>query len=490
MKNLKNTSKRNLSFNPLVWLVSFISSVLMLLIGSMNSPLYKINEWGDATTLFTVGRCIKHGRVLYRDVYEHKGFYYCFLHTIAAYISEYSYVGLYILEVISFTVFLYFVYKIWRLYTDDNCVIFLPVWALFVVSSLAFCQGDSVEEFCLPLFTYSLYVMLKYIKEKNLSSKTVSTWIMQGVLTGIVFWMKYVLCMYYIGICVFILIYFVKRKEIGEVVKIAAFWAVGLIASSIPAIVYFAVNNALSDLWHVYGYNLMFGYKPNKAGIGYVLLFIVLSLFVCILFLISGFIFKAMDIGSDEENLLFRILNVANIIYVLVFAWKEKYVLLCFMSVFAVWFLSYIKILDKVVDISKHFKKLLVIFTFAAVALTFIISVNTSSINKKRNSYVQYDFADIINKEEDKSLMVYRCQELGFYMTTKTIPTIKYINYYNIELDEINDTVDGYIKNKEVNFVITCEKKPDILLDNYDIVKEESYENLSEKKKYYLWKKK
>ena len=45
-------------------------AALMLLFTSQCSPLYPINVWGDANCLLTVGRVMKRGGVLYRDIYE------------------------------------------------------------------------------------------------------------------------------------------------------------------------------------------------------------------------------------------------------------------------------------------------------------------------------------------------------------------------------------------------------------------------------------
>ena len=52
--------------------VCAVLAALILLLTSQSSPLYPINLWGDANCLFTVGRVMKDGGVLYRDIYEQK----------------------------------------------------------------------------------------------------------------------------------------------------------------------------------------------------------------------------------------------------------------------------------------------------------------------------------------------------------------------------------------------------------------------------------
>ena len=65
---------------------------------SMSSPLYPINIWDDANCLLTVGRAMRAGKVLYRDIYEQKGPLLYFAHWVAACVSEDSFFGVYLLE--------------------------------------------------------------------------------------------------------------------------------------------------------------------------------------------------------------------------------------------------------------------------------------------------------------------------------------------------------------------------------------------------------
>ena len=480
------------SFRMRLWLAitCIFSSFGLLLVCSRNSFLYLMNDWGDPATLFTVGRSMIHGKVLYRDIYEHKGFYYCAMHALAAAINEKSYIAIFVMEVIAFAVFLYFVYKTWRLFLDEKCIMALPIFGALVISSLSFCQGDSVEEFCMPILMYSIYELFKFlrVKEDKSVKGNIRLWIIQGVLTGIIFWMKYALCAFYIGWCIFIAIYFFKKKDVKSVIEIALLWLIGMIVASIPVIIYFVSNNALSDLWHVYGYNLIFAYKPNAKGNMNILLFVFLSLFINILFIIAGVITAMTDKLDTKEKLAIRLMFLGNVIYTLFFAWKEKYVLLCFMPIFAVWFIGLMYLIINIFPEDFKFKKLLIPIMLVSVVVSGIVCINTDKIGDKKEDYVQYEFAEIINKEKNPSLLVYRGQECGFYFATGLLPTTKYITFYNIHLPEIDDEMDRYIKDKEVEFVITIEKEPENVKRNYELVATKDYKFLSETQKYYLWK--
>ena len=90
-------------------------AALMLLFTSQCSPLYPINVWGDANCLLTVGRVMKRGGVLYRDIYEQKGPLLYLIHALAACLSDTSFWGVYIMEALAMTASLYAAYRLMRL---------------------------------------------------------------------------------------------------------------------------------------------------------------------------------------------------------------------------------------------------------------------------------------------------------------------------------------------------------------------------------------
>ena len=138
------------------WLAAAMAA-LMLLFTSQCSPLYPINVWGDANCLLTVGRVMKRGGVLYRDIYEQKGPLLYLIHALAACISDTSFWGVYVLEIPALTAALYAAYRLLRLRTGAGFALgAAAVWGALTVTGGAFMRGDSAEEFCLPLLTAAL----------------------------------------------------------------------------------------------------------------------------------------------------------------------------------------------------------------------------------------------------------------------------------------------------------------------------------------------
>ena len=134
-------------------------AALMLLLTSQCSPLYPINVWGDANCLLTVGRVMKRGGVLYRDIYEQKGPLLYLIHAAAACLSDTSFSGVYLMEIPALTAALYAAYRLMRLRAGSAFALgAAAVFGALATTGGSFMRGDSAEEFCLPLLTAALAI--------------------------------------------------------------------------------------------------------------------------------------------------------------------------------------------------------------------------------------------------------------------------------------------------------------------------------------------
>ena len=95
--------------------ICLVLAAVMLLFASQSSPLYPINEWADANCLLTVGRVMRAGGVVYRDIYEQKGPTLYLLHALAACVSDSGFLGVYLMETLSLTAALFAAYRLFRL---------------------------------------------------------------------------------------------------------------------------------------------------------------------------------------------------------------------------------------------------------------------------------------------------------------------------------------------------------------------------------------
>ena len=145
-----------------------LAAGVLLLLCSQCSPLFPINVWGDANCLMTVGRVMREGGVIYRDIYEQKGPTLYLIHAIAACISDTSFLGVYVLEVVSFSAVLYLACRMamrrrraFAAYADAVLV------GACLLAGSAFSRGDSAEEFCLPFLMGALALAFRHSGEED-----------------------------------------------------------------------------------------------------------------------------------------------------------------------------------------------------------------------------------------------------------------------------------------------------------------------------------
>ena len=73
-----------------IGLLALIIAAAVLFFCSKSSPAYPINDWSDANIYFSAGKGMLAGRVMYRDLYDHKGPLIYALHALCALKNKYS----------------------------------------------------------------------------------------------------------------------------------------------------------------------------------------------------------------------------------------------------------------------------------------------------------------------------------------------------------------------------------------------------------------
>ena len=243
-------------------------AALMLLFASQCSPLYPINLWDDANCLLTVGRVMRRGGVLYRDIYEQKGPLLYLIHALAACISDTSFWGVYALEIPALTAALYAAYRLLRLRTGAGFALgAAAVWGALTVTSGSFMRGDSAEEFCLSLLTAAL--ALAYAEYgRRARPMRAKRLLLCGVLAGGIATIKYTLLGAMIGLCAVEGALALKEGGAPRALKSAGVFLAGMAIPILPWVIYFAANGALRDAYTAYIYNNVFLYGGEAASWG------------------------------------------------------------------------------------------------------------------------------------------------------------------------------------------------------------------------------
>lgn len=444
------------------YIYCFILAFLFLMIASKNSFLYRINDWVDANAFFTVGKGMVRGYVPYLDLFEQKGPLLYLIYGVGSLISYKSFFGVFLLEVISFSIFLYYAYKVITLFFEEKKAYFiLPIFILCILTLNSFSHGGSAEEFTLPFLMISSYYLVAYLKSKDiLISKKVVFGV--GFLAGCVLWLKYTLLGFWFGwmLCIFGLeCYHGKYKEAFKNCFIFLF---GMLVATIPWLIYFGINHATDSLWNVYFIVNMNAYPKSVSlldkifktfNLLYKNLFLNIRTFLGI---IVGFLLlfiKGDNWGKKGATLSLFTCLLTTGIFIYIGGTNYHYypfILSPFLLVGFLVLFSYFK--------NIKWEKLIIPCVLLSIIMTYILCGNTKMIFLQKEDYAQYRFAEIINKSSDKTILNYGFLDGGFYTVTGNKPEFYYFMKNNIsykKYPEMMNSQNEYIRQKKPHYVVT-----------------------------------
>lgn len=487
-------------------LYCILISITFLLICTKSSPLYRINDWYDAQCFFTVGKSMINGKIPYLDLFEQKGPLLFLLYGIASLISNNSFIGVFVLEVISYSVFLYYVSKIIEIYLDKKySYILIPIIALLMLPTRCFTHGGSCEEFCFPVLAILIYKYIKYLKNNDISSKDT---IIVGILSGILLWMKYTLLGFSIGFCITVLIKSLIDKNYKNLISKVGYFVLGITITTIPWLIYFGLHkNGIKSLIDVY-----FLFNINSYANNYTLLQKLINCFNTI----KGVIFRYYQyliliiipmvlsiktktfFKETKNNIYLLISTILLLITIFIGGTNFRYYSLPIQPfmIFGLIFIATI-IKDKRINniILNNTKYIVPIIIIVCLFISYYRSPNTKYISKNKLYYAQYTFLDSI--KPNSSILNYGFLDGGFYFTTKTYPNQYYFQRNNIIYELFPNNTDEqkrYIKEKQTDYVIInnelAEDELKILKENYNLIDSHTQQYEEYTRTYYLYEKK
>lgn len=456
------------------FLYCLLTAFVVLTICTKSSFLYPFNDWVDANCFFTVGKSMAEGKVLYRDIYEQKGILLYVLHALAYRISADTFFGVYLLEVLAGALFLFFAYKTVRLYARRGILFWLPWLGALIYTSNSFCHGDSAEELCMPILMACIYLSERSFRR----GKTLSfwNWFVAGVLGGCVLWIKFNLLGFFLGWALVPLYRTLRDKGVLSVLRAAAGVLLGVLMPSVPVLVYFLKNDAISDLWTAYFYNNIFLYsaaQDAEQGVFALLqmLYSRVRMFIswAYPFAIPAFIGIVWYSLVSPAKYRFAPALAALLLVPLIFSGSLNlmYYWLAF-APFAVYGLIPLCVLtDRL--LKQDFRRITAALTAVSLVCTglfaWAFSQNTYLMQYEKEVMPQYQFKEIILSVDDPTLLNYGFLDGGFYTVCDLVPECKYFCTLNIPLEDMFVAMDMQIALGLPDFVVT--RSTPLVSENY-----------------------
>lgn len=471
MKTLRSAADGFLRRHWLL-LFSFLTAASTLLICSKSSLLYPMNDWVDVHCFLTLGKGLLHGMVPYVDLYEQKGPLLYFLYAIVALFSQKSFLGQYLLEVVSFGLFLYFSGKIACLYLGKGWSI-LPLISILGVlsaSAYAFQHGGSVEQLCLFMFTYGLWSVLN--ASKNHRGLTTAEAIWNGVFAGSVFWIKYSMVGFYLGLAVFVLVWYgFWLRDWKALLKTIGRFLLGVVIVTVPIFLYFLAVGALDALFTAYFYNNIFLY-PNEDPTP--LLEVVGNRLDAawtfdpklgwLLFI--GLCYLLIRAKEAPEDLLAVCVSFFGLAITTYMGKGYPYYAMVFVSFAVLGLIPLVQVLRKLgvcgaisrLTRGAPIARILLVFCVMILCLSYGLSnsSNTYLMYYEKEELPQYKFAQIMHeRKEDPTLLNMGFLDGGFYYAADILPNTPFFCSFNVNAPGMWDDHHAVIRERKVDFIVT-----------------------------------
>lgn len=240
-----------------------VAFIFVLLFSVSTSPLY-IYEGMDSAIFKLVGLALARGKVLYVDIFDHKGPILFFIQALGQWIQPGKW-GIFLLQVLFNTITFTYLYRIIGLFLSGR-----KKGGLFAVVLLIFAQllfdGNQCEEWMLMCSVLSSIYTFRYLLKPE-SGNPISLGLLLGVCFSINFYIRPNDAVAFVGATMFGLFLFqLFIKQYKDAIYSALSFGGGLLLVSIPVFVYFAIHHALYDLYYgCIGFNLM--YSAEKQSI-------------------------------------------------------------------------------------------------------------------------------------------------------------------------------------------------------------------------------
>ncbi len=466
----------------------FLFSFLILFFTSKCSPLYFFNEWCDPNIYFSIGKGLFHGKVIYKDLFDHKGPLIFFIYGIGSLVSDRSFLGIYFIEGLLLFLNLLFVYKIAKLFLKKDWAFIVPLLYTFLLLCRTK-EGGSADEFITPFITISFYYTLLCCNSKDIETKKICKYLfLQGLMFGLVFFIKLSFVVYLIPLLFIPLYKLILSKRIKDILLIGLSFTGGFLLVALPILTYFLLNSAYNDFIFAYfdfnklyasrSFGLKFDAFANIAARFYHRVFEPDFYLYTLLFGLGITMFSKKYLKSIIDKIC--ILLSFTFLYIMATSGPHDmdypYVVLSTWSI-----MGFILIADYADKCYKRktggvFKLVFIILIIVAGCINknFFGEDINCLVRKTKCDYWQIRFAEKINKEENPTLITLDLY-VDIFTVSGVVPDNKYFFHPNILDTVFPDIKNSFIENikeKKTKFVVSANKEFPLITNNYDIIDE------------------
>ena len=236
--------------------------------GYINFTSFPLNfrevPFTDSAVFTYIGKMMHLGYVPYKHFFDHKGIYLYFFQFLGT-MTESGFF-LFVLEFFCLFFAAFYMYKIGRLITDNQYVLLISVLISLLGIGLNFFEGGNfTESYALPFLAFSLYIFLKFIKQRECT-------LIECMGSGISFVIVILLRVNMVSLWVFylpiIFIILLKEQKFRQLGELSIAFIIGMVLAFIPVLIYLNFTDSVGDMWNSY---IIFNLKYKESALSEVI---------------------------------------------------------------------------------------------------------------------------------------------------------------------------------------------------------------------------
>ena len=241
-KKVKNMQKRCKKAIPYILIVLF--SIAMMIFFAYNTSLLYNYIGNDSGIYLEMGRAMARGRLVYRDLFDHKGPLIFVLNMLPQLMVEGTF-GVWCLELCFMVGGSLLIYRISRRHIENALALVPPIIYVWISVTL-FNGGNYTEEYSNLFSLAALWVFDRWSETKAMPKKY--PWLL-GVCTAFVFFMRPNNIAVTAAVIIFIGVDMI-RKSPKQLPQTLAFGLLGLLTVTFPIIIYHSCTGTLYDMFY------------------------------------------------------------------------------------------------------------------------------------------------------------------------------------------------------------------------------------------------
>lgn len=469
---------KNVKASKIEYLVLLSYSVVIKFFMSIYSIRFnEIFTDNDGAIYYVVGKAIMNGKVLYKDIFDHKT-PYVFFANAAASVFEKNHLGLFILEIIILFLTLLFTYKFLQFFTTRfrSLIGTFVLGILLNVPQITFSYSRT-EEYAIAFMMIALYLFAKYYflnaEDRTLRSRELSTrnldnteeahdnvisndfaspMIIIGIMAGLTFMTNIRAIVLFVPFAIMVLIKNVKQKKYLYIVKLFFAGLLGVFLSILPYIIYVLVTDSASDAFYaIYTFNVNYLNSAMDSSIDILsqsLLFLKEQAAIYVFVLLSFIALISLELDKYLKISIIVSYIVA-FIYITFSKRAYPYYLVIFMPYFLSLYFVFLNLIDKVTkrenikNVSSNYqykifntKALYIVTAFCAFVLFGIFISYKGLSNRYKNNTFRASRINAVIENRFSNKKDLNVLSFGFmpevYVFTHTIPKYKYFMIPNV----------------------------------------------------------